>query len=85
MADNALEHSDVTILELIIDNEEIEYQEVFSRVNDMMSLLGEPMSDEIFLNKMEKLINLKFVTQVNSDPVKYRITETGEQKLFGDI
>ena len=85
MTDNALEHSDVTILELIIDNEEIEYQEVFSRVNDMMSLLGEPLSDEIFLNKMEKLINLKFVTQVDSDPVKYRITETGEQKLFGDI
>lgn len=85
MTDNALEHSDVTILELIIDNEEIEYQEVFSRVNDMMSLLGEPMSDEIFLNKMEKLINLKFVTQVNSDPVKYKITETGEEKLFGDI
>lgn len=85
MTDNALEHSDVTILELIIDNEEIEYQEVFSRVNDMMSLLGEPMSDEIFLNKMEKLINLKFVTQVNSDPVKYKITETGQQKLFGDI
>lgn len=85
MTDNALEHSDVTILELIIDNEEIEYQEVFSRVNDMMSLLGEPLSDEILLNKMEKLINLKFVTQVDSDPVKYRITETGEQKLFGDI
>jgi len=85
LTDNALEHSDVTILELIIDNEEIEYQEVFSRVNDMMSLLGEPLSDEIFLNKMEKLINLKFVTQVDSDPVKYRITETGEQKLFGDI
>ena len=85
MTDNTLEHSDVTILELIIDNEEIEYQEVFSRVNDMMSLLGEPMSDEIFLNKMEKIIDLKFVTQVNSDPVKYRITETGKQKLFGDI
>lgn len=85
MTDNALEHSDVTILELIIDNEEIEYQEVFSRVNDMMSLLGEPLSDEILLNKMEKLINLKLVTQVDSDPVKYRITETGEQKLFGDI
>ncbi len=85
LSSNGLEHTEVTILEIIIDNKGIEYQEVLSRVNDMMSLLGEPMDENTFFNRMENLVNLNLVTQVNSDPIQYSVTETGVIKLYGDI
>ncbi len=84
MSSNDLEHTDVTILEIIIDNKGIEYKNVFSRVNDMMSLLGEPMDDNTFLSKMENLVNLNLVTQENSDPIQYSVTEVGISQLYGD-
>ncbi len=85
MSSNDLEHSDVTILEIIIDNKGIAYQEVLSRVNDMMSLLGEPMDENTFFNRMENLVNLNLVTQVGSDPIQYSGTEAGVIQLYGDI
>ncbi len=84
MSSNGLEHVNVTILEIIIDNKGIEYQEVLSRVNDMMSLLGELMDENTLFHRMENLVNLNLITQENSDPIQYSVTEAGISQLYGD-
>lgn len=82
---NGLEHIHMTILEIIIDGDEVDNQAVFERVREMMSLLGETIEECDFLKEIKKLLDMNIVITVGSSPDKYRITDQGKETFFGGL